>query len=644
MVHKRRKIFLETFQHGFARHVAFFIFFTAVLFTPYTLFASNRDKRAKNAIKTEKPTRMSKGGTRLSPKNASKSTAVKKLTASGLYQKSKEYFDAGKFPEAIQYAAAAQRRTTATRLPTVLVAQSYYRLGNSARAAKLFLTVPLSELPRSAAVDYLFSMYAARRYLNVIKVFPLIAQDHPYRDVARYYLGASYLQLKLYQKATANLRASKKIPSELKAQRRQLLAQISRIRQQERQGEAARSPYFSGPTYAPVAPPPVEIAPPGPVLPGGTPAKPTPLKQAPPKVGFAFSIKPGLDYKVSSERKDYNGYNLEQSDSQTPKLSVALAAKYLGEPKSFGGQPELEIGLTPSSSTKDSKSSTSKLVAEADNPSNIQNVTTRSDSKTEVTDLAFSMSGLMPISDAIDIGASYDLTNTTTKKTSKSETTDDTIGVQVSGDFDAVDFTLSHDITSSKTKGSSGKSESSTSKISLTHAGALWTSSFTGAMSENDPPSSGIKSRTDLDLSLSRDLGDFDLELGLAKFEKQRIPLKASGSSLSETSAKGEVTYSLDIGLSASVSASIIQVDSLPIAKDDTISEGPEEVMASGTAQNYVVTVKYSPISFASASVSYDYSDRVLKVGDPAFKLKMLKENWSQKTSTSLKLSLSYTF
>ncbi len=633
----------KALMHGLARHVAIFMLLCFGLFGSEQVFANNKDKQFKYPVRNDKQTQVNKGASRGSPRPTSKSSD-KKLTASGLYQKAKEYFDAGKYPEAIQYGAAAQRRTAASKLPTVIVAQSYYRLGNSARAAKLFLTVPLNELPRSAAVDYLFSMYAARRYLNVIKVFPLIPQEHAYRDVARFYVGVSYMQLKLYQKATANLRASKKIPSDLKGQRRQILAQISKIRQQERRGEASRTPYFQSPTYVPIAPPPVEIAQPGPVLPGGTPAKPQPPKETPPKVGFSFSVKPGLDYKVSSERTDYNGYNLEQSDSQTPKFSVALGAKYQGEPRSFGGQPELEIGITPSSSTKDSKSSTSKLVAQEDNPSNIQNVTTRSDSKSEVNDLAFNVSAVMPINDAVDVGASYDMTNTTTKKTSKTEETEETIGVKLSGDFDVLDFTLNHDVSSSKTKGSSDKSGSSTSKVSLTHAGSLWTTAFTGSIKENDPPSSGIKSKTDLDLTLTRDLGDFDLELGLAKFEKQRLALQAAGSSLSETSAKGEVTYSLDIGLSASVSASFIQIDSLPVAKDSTITEGPEEVIASGAAQQYVVTVKYSPISFASASVSYDYSDRMLKVGNPAFKLKMLKENWSQITSTTLKLSVSYTF
>jgi hypothetical protein len=82
----------------------------------------------------------------------------------------------------------------------------------------------------------------------------------------------------------------------------------------------------------------------------------------------------------------------------------------------------------------------------------------------------------------------------------------------------------------------------------------------------------------------------------------------------------------------------------VPVAKSSTTSEGPAEVIASGSAMKYAVKVKYSPVSFVSASASYDYSDRALKVGNPDFKLKMLKENWSQISSYSMSISASYSF
>jgi hypothetical protein len=66
--------------------------------------------------------------------------------------------------------------------------------------------------------------------------------------------------------------------------------------------------------------------------------------------------------------------------------------------------------------------------------------------------------------------------------------------------------------------------------------------------------------------------------------------------------------------------------------------------MASGDAKQIKVSVKVSPVSFASASISHDYTNRALSVGDPNFKLKMMKENWSQDTVSTINLSFNYSF
>lgn len=642
MVQTCRKICRTACGPRLARQVAFLI--SLCFCSPEIVFANNKDRQVKSAGRNDKPSQVSKTPLRGSNKNTAKTQLDKKLTASGLYQKAKEYFAAGKFAEAIQYAAAAQRRTSASRLPTVLVAQSYYRLGKSARAAKLFRSVPVNELPRDAAVDYLFAMVDVRRYADAVRVYRLIPPDHPYRDVALYYVGVSYMQLQFYEKASTALRSAKKIPASLKATRRQLLSTIRNLRQQKRQGPVTGGPNYYVIRTAPVIPPPIEAIQPTPLLPGGVPGKKPVPKEEPPKSGALFIFIPSGEYAVSSEAKDYNGYNRDQSDSVNFKVGFDLGLKYLGEPRSFGGQPEIEIGFNPSHSSSDTRSSTSKLVAPEDDPANVQNQVTRSDSRNEKTKTVISLAGLIPVTDAIDASASYDLTNTTSKSTSKSESTGETMGGKISGDFDSMDFALSHSVSSSKTKGSSSKSGSSTSKISLAHGGDMGATSFTGSLTTNDPVSGGIKSQTDLDLSFTRDLGDFDLELGLAKFDKERLPLTAASTSLSETSLRGELTYTLDVGLSASLAATAIQIDSLPVAKSSTTAEGPDEVIASGSAMKYAVRVKYSPVSFVSASASYDYSDRALKVGNPDFKLKMLKENWSQISTYSMSISASYSF
>lgn len=580
---------------------------------------------------------------RASQASVSVAASGKKLTASGLYQKAREYFQAGRYKEAIQYAAAAQRRTSSSKLPTALVAQSYYRLGNVARAAKLFLSLQTQEIPRDAAVDYLFTMFAVKRYSEVTRVYPLIPDNHPYRDIARFYLGSSFIQLRQYSKASKALRAAKRIPAELKSERRKLLSYIRQQQQIEREGIFENTPQYYGQWPMVSLPPPVEAAPIPSALPGGVPAKPTAPKPSPPKAGFVLLVAPSLSLGIRSVREDNNGYLLKQTDSQSPTIAFNLGLKYLGEPRSFGGQPSIDFGFKPSISNSESKTSTSKLTASEDDPTNVQNVATRTESKSEKTIQDFSISGLLPLSEPVDIGVNFGLVNTESKAPAKSISTKTSYGINVTGDFDFVDFSAGQSIAATEVKGVEGKSEEAITKVALTFAREDYTTSLS-LSSTNLKPAIGVKAVTDIDLSWSKEFGDFGLELAASKTDRQRLPLTAEKTILSQTDFSGEVSYSIGAGLSASLTGIMTQIGGMPILKDETISEGPDEVLASGDAKQFVALIKYAPASFASASVVYDYTDRVLKVSDSNFKMKLLKNTWSQLTSTSINLNLSYSF
>ena len=568
----------------------------------------------------------------------------KKLSTSGLYYKAREFFAAGRYAEAIQYGAAAQRRTAQSKLPTVLVAQSYYRLGKTARAAKLFLTVPISELPKEASVDYILTMFSVRRYGDVIKAYQLVPDQHPYRDVARFYLGSSYLQLRLYQKANAALRSARKIPPRLKSERRELLAYIRTLQQAEKQGRFASAPQYSNFAQMGYLQPPVEPEVARPALPGGAPGKVAPPKPSPPKSGIAFFVTPGLAMSVKSSKEDYGGYVIKQSDSQTPKYSLELGAKYLGEPRSFGGQPSFDFSFKPSYSNTEGRTTTSALVAPDSDPTSVQNVTTRSENKSNTQAQELSLSAKIPVSEPIDLGANYGLTNTVRKSPEKSETERTSLGGRISGDFEEIDFGLDYTNESLRVKGISKPSVTSTAKLSVSHGGEDSTTAFSATVASYNPESGGISSSTNLEITWSRNLGDFNLELGAAKLDNKRKPLTAAGQVISQVSEKADLTYSLGVGLSTTATVIFSQIGVLPVANGDSVPDAPEEVIASGSATQYVINIKYSPTGFVSAGVLYDYTERALKVGDERFKMKLIKENWSQNTVTTINLAFNYTF
>jgi tetratricopeptide (TPR) repeat protein len=580
----------------------------------------------------------------------SNSKETKKLSARDLYLKARDFFAAGRYPEAIQYAAAAQRRIQTSNAPTVLVAQSYYRIGNVARAAKLFLSMPLSDIPREAAVDYELTMFAARRYKEVIKGFALVPESHPYKDIIRFYVGVSYMQFRLYQKAQVALRNSRKLTASLRVQRRQILSEINQIIDRERRGLSEQAQAYSYQTQQIYVPPPPEIPmAPKPILPGGVPgaAAPKPTPPPAPKSGVSGSAKTVLGAQGKLKRRDFHGRNLEQTDESSYSASLGLSLKYLGAPRSFGAQPSIDANFTPSYANTDSKTSSSALQANTQDTDNVQNLSTRSEPASYKIDQTYGISGTYPFSDPIDIGGGYSVENTLSRSSKKSESSVTTQNLSLKGDFDAFDLDAGWKSEVSADKSApSAKSESTTTTLGLTRNGENSTVSLGLTMLANNQPAltSGIKSSMDLDLSWLRNMDDFSVSLSANKSDKIREPLSAAKTVLNQMSLKLEGSYSMSFGLSATASGTFYQLSNLVVLNGGAVTDGPDEVMASGDAKQVKVSVKVSPVSFASASISYDYTDRALSVGDPNFKLKMMKENWSQDTVSTINLSFNYSF
>jgi tetratricopeptide (TPR) repeat protein len=575
------------------------------------------------------------------------------LTGTGLYLKAREYFAAGRYADAIKYAAAAQRRTPNSKLPSVLVAQSYYRLGITARAAKLFSQISPSDLPKEAVIDYILTMFAARYYREVIKAYPLVPDAHPYKDVVRFYTGVSLMQFKLYQKAQYFLRNARKIPASLKSQRRRLLSEIDDITAQERQGLFDQPQQYNYQSQQYYLPPPAQIPEaPQPILPGAVPGAAQPAVTSPPPPAgpsTAYSAKTSFGWNQNTIKKDYNGYRQEQSNEQIPSASVALGLKYLGKPRSFGGQPSFDLSLAPSYTHNESVTNSSSLIADAADPTAVQNVVTRTEKMTYGLANIYGVSGLYPVNDPVDVSAGYSEKHVYDKANLKNDAAVATINAKVSAELNSFKLDLSWLNDSSTIKGDSSKSKStSTLKSSVVRNGENTTTALAVAKIDYAKPAldGGLKSVMSLDLSWSRNFEDFSLSVAGNKTDRERLELGAGGTTLSEMAGKLEGTYNLSFGVSVLANGTYQTLSNYVVLKPKaaTSTDTAPEAMANGSAKKFSFTLKVSPASFASFNASYEYIDRGLATDEPTLQRSLLVDHWSEQTTTKIGLILSYSF
>lgn len=571
------------------------------------------------------------------------------LTPMELFLKARNFFAVGKYEQAIQFASAARDKIPTSNFPVILMAQSYYRLGNVSKAVALFRSVDISEILPEAAVDYALSMFAGRQYSAVIKIFPLVPEGHPYRDIVKFYVGVSYMNYEQYAQAQKYLRKAGNLPASLKSQRRRLLSEIDDLG--DRNQSAGRpSQAFSQNQFQYYAPP----APPPELLPGGTPGNasadkhPAAQPAALAKSSISYSAKPSVGFTVSSTKKDFSGTNESRSESKTPAADLTLGAKFLGNARSFGSQPSLDLNLTPAFSHTDSKSTASNLTASIDDPNNIQNNITTTESASFFFQKTYNVSALYPINEPVDVGASYTVVDQHTDARTDSNTT--TPSANLVAEFGDLKLDTSWTQVQTITKPPNTEKTDKTSttlKFGLQHNGDNATTSGTISQLQNSKPAldGGIKSRLDMGVSWRTTWDSFSLTLAGSKSDSTRLTLSASGAALSKWSLNATGSYTLPFGMSLDLlcgysSLSNIVTQNAAVAPETTATEA----MGSATASQLSLTVKGTIASFLTLSGNYDYTSRSPSIGDPAFQKKLLSEQWSQQTMTVFSMSASYSF
>jgi tetratricopeptide (TPR) repeat protein len=587
------------------------------------------------------------------------------------YTKARAYFEAGAYAKAIQYAAADIRRNPARMVSRSLMAQAYYRLGMVGRSASIFAVIGLEDVPMDAIFEYELAMFSAKKYRQASAAWQRLPDDHPYKDIAKFYSGVSFLQLRQYAKASNLLRSAKKLPANLRSERRRLLAEIDQYLDQERAGyyssEQAYA-YQPAPVYnyaPPVQPPPTSMGPAQPVPPQSPFAdknKPAQKPDAkapaaaqtppPPPTGFIFSGTPTFTYESATDKLDRNGYRSEDTQLTIPQASLPMKFKYAGKPKKFGGQPTLSLDLTPGYDHTDVTINTSELTASADNPTNVQNVTTKTELKAYNQTLKASLEGFYPVSDPLDVSLAYRSDHVYVDASEKKDISDSgpTGKVTFEADSIKVDTVMSMIDTNDAGQSLLGK----TTKIkSVTTMQGVLTRSGESSVTKIDVTSAetkseletGIKSSLVAKLNWDKTFNDFGLGLGglfasKSPYENSVIEKQFPKS---EQSALVTLKYQFPFNIGSTAGLSYTQFDGL-----EYLAAGPPPVVYStaGTAISYNLLLNL-PIfgSYGGIDVSYRYTDRKITPSDDvpaATQLAILKALWSQKTTTSLKLTLKY--
>jgi hypothetical protein len=286
-------------------------------------------------------------------------------------------------------------------------------------------------------------------------------------------------------------------------------------------------------------------------------------------------------------------------------------------------------------------------VADAADPTNVQNVQTRTDASSFTISQTYGLIGEYPVNELVDISAGYKVKQDRTRGTFKADKSTTTPSAKLVaemglGKFDAI--WQADQIADKRTP--DANRTNTTIKLSLARNSENTTT--TGALTkiDNSKPAQelGLKSVTLLDLGWVRNFDDFGLGLSGNKTDRTREELTAGKIVLNETSAKIEGTYNMSFGVSLVTSGALYQYANLVVLNGGTVKDGPDEAMASGTGKRLLVTLKVSPVSFVSFSASYDYTTRSLSTGVVSLERKMLGEDWSQQTTTTLNLSANYAF
>ncbi len=583
-------------------------------------------------------------------KNPPRQAVQKKPTKAVTYhQLALRFFAQGNYSKSIQFAAAFLRQNPAHKPSLILMARSYYRLGNQARAVKLFGSVDIDALTVEEVVEYQLAAFAARAYRLSAVLHQKIPEKHSYKDISRFYSGVSYLYIKNYSRASQLLRQARRLPKALVADRRRLLEDIDELKNRGRRGFYAQERSYAipiEPTTIPIAPPASSGA--GSPLPSESVA-PAASVTAAPKAGWSTSFTPIFSYEVKSEKIDFNGYDLVQGTSRSSVAQIPSSIKYSASPRSFGAQPTFTLNLTPSYDDIEYNKDTSQLIASADRPEAVQNQVTSTSGHDYSADLRANFEILYPVSDPIDLVASYQENHEYVDASQKKDYVVRGPSLKIIGNTGSFKGNASFTMLSTENAGKK-TDDKTTIAGSVTYSGdPMLFRVDVSSLTVNAVSKTGLQSSMTGTVSIERPVWDLTLSLDANIYS--RSPYEGSVLSgptrgKSEQEAVVSLEWPLSFGLNLTGSFGYSMFSDMEYA----VKAGEEQTIfpLSGDTMSYSLLVS-APIfgTYGGVDMALRMSDRKLNIAEdiaPETQVAMLKSLWSQSTTSSVKVTLKYPF
>lgn len=330
-----------------------------------------------------------------------------------------------------------------------------------------------------------------------------------------------------------------------------------------------------------------------------------------------------------------------------------MSLKYLAMPRSFGGQSYLALSVTPGYDDSESSSTVSSLSASADDAAAVQSNTSLSESHSYNQTLFGLVEGLYPVSDPVDVLASYKTEHTYVSASPKKDysVVGPTIKATIEGDTLKLTTTVSmFDTDDQSNVGTATPSHiktETTIQAGLTRNGDSSVSKLDVTSTEIKQESqAGTKSVLSVKANWDKTLNDFSLGLGgsyAARSAYEGSLLSNSQSARGEKGASATLAWSGPFGIVLTLGLNYGILDNLEYKA--TVDGQTTIIPSSGTSKSYSILASL-PIfgSFGGLDLSYRYIDRTITPGaeDEATNVSILKNFWNQSTTTSVKFTARY--
>ncbi len=334
-----------------------------------------------------------------------------------------------------------------------------------------------------------------------------------------------------------------------------------------------------------------------------------------------------------------------------------MQLKYLGKPRSFGGQTAFTLNVTPGYEDIEGTLTKSSLTAPSSDPSAVQTTT---DEKVNHSFNASLMNGfdiLYPVSDAVDVGVGYKDEHIYVDASQKKEKTVSGPNAKAVIDGDLFKFELGFSMYDSANAAlESPKVQTATTTYgTITRNGESSVTNLKGAYIQTDAVSkTGEQTRMSADLTWDKNWDDLTLGLLAGYVSKTVYPESVISDSTagvvmdaarSLISAGGNLKWTLGFGLAMTGSFKHTEFSDYDtkISGADATAE-PLFIASSGSINAFGLSGAVSIGPYVTAEAAYNYTDRKINPGDEANAQTILKEACSQQTETSMKLGIRYPF